>query len=186
VYTLVGLLAFALMTNVDAIVVRRFFGDAAAEAYAPVVTLGKINLFIPLGIGLVLFPKATQRHAAGRDARPVLLLALAATLLPGLLLTIIYFLWPGRLVELVFGAAYADPGRVLGLVGLATTLYAGVNIWLNYALSLERRSYVLALAVTVFLQIGGMVLIHSRLETIAWIMVASGLVANIAGAISTA
>lgn len=182
-YTLLGLLAFALMTNVDAIVVRRFFGDAAAEAYGPVVTLGKINLFVPLGIGLVFFPKATQRHAAGRDARPVLLLALAATLLPGLLLTAVYFLWPGRLVELVFGAAYADPGRVLGLVGLATTLYAGVNIWLNYALSLERRIYIVALVIIVLLQVGGMVLFHGRLETIALLMVAAALLANVAGTI---
>lgn len=177
-YTLLGLLAFALLTNVDAIAVRRFFGDVAAEAYAPVVTLGKINLFVPLGIGLVFFPKATQRHAAGRDARPVLLLALAATLLPGLLLTIAYFLWPGQLVELVFGAAYANPGVVLGLVGLATTLYAGVNIWLNYALSLEQRNYVAALLIIVLLLVGGMVAFHGRLQTIAQMMVAAGLVAN--------
>jgi O-antigen/teichoic acid export membrane protein len=182
-YTLFGLLAFAVMTNVDAIAVRRFFGDLAAEAYGPVVTLGKINLFVPLGIGLVLFPKATQRHAVGRDARPVLLLALAATLLPGFLLTIAYFLWPGQIVELVFGDAYVNPGRVLGLVGLATTLYAGVNIWLNYALSLERHSYVLALVVVVLLQVAGMVVYHGRLETIAWLMVTAGLLANVAGAI---
>jgi len=179
---LLGLLAFAVMANADAIVVRRFFGDVAAEAYAPVVTLGKMNLFIPLGIGLVLFPKATQRRAAGRDPRPVLLLALAATLLPGLLLTALYALWPGRIVALVFGPAYTDPGRLLALVGLATTLYAGVNIWLNYALSLERRSYVLALALIVAGQLAAMILFHARLENIAWAMLAAGLLANLAGA----
>ena len=181
-YTLLGLLAFAVMANADAIVVRRFFGDVAAEAYAPVVTLGKMNLFIPLGIGLVLFPKATQRRAARRDPRPVLLLALAATLLPGLLLTALYALWPGRIVALVFGPAYADPGRLLALVGLATTLYAGVNIWLNYALSLERRAYVLALVFIVAGQLAAMILFHARLENIAWAMLAAGLLANVAGA----
>jgi O-antigen/teichoic acid export membrane protein len=180
---LLGLLAFALLTNVDAIAVRRFFGDVVAEAYGPVVTLGKINLFVPLGIGLVLFPKATQRHAAGRDARPVLLLALAATLLPGLLLTAAYFLWPAEIVRLVFGSAYADPGVVLGLVGLATTLYAGVNIWLNYALSLERRGYVIALVVIVLLLVAGMVIEHRQLEVITLMMVTAALVANLAGAI---
>ncbi len=181
-YTLIGLLAFAVMANADAIVVRRFFADAAAEAYAPVVTLGKMNLFIPLGIGLVLFPKATQRRAAGRDPRPVLLLALAATLLPGLLLTALYALWPGGLVALVFGPAYADPGRLLALVGLATTLYAAVNIWLNYALSLERRAYVVALVAIVAAQLLAMLLFHARLESIALAMVAAGLLANGAGA----
>jgi len=184
-YTLIGLLAFALMVNIDPLIVRRFFGDAAAEAYAPVVTLGKMNLFIPLGIGLVLFPKATQRQAAGRDARPVLLLALAATLLPGLFLTLLYWMFPGEIVHIVFGEAYADPGILLAMVGLATTLYAGVNIWLNYALSLERRRYVFLLAAIVIAEIVGMLLFHDRLETIAVTMIAAGLVGNLAGAIST-
>jgi O-antigen/teichoic acid export membrane protein len=182
-YTLLGLLAFAVMANADAIVVRRIFGDAAAEAYAPVVTLGKMNLFIPLGIGLVLFPKATQRRAAGRDPRPVLLLALAATLLPGLLLTALYALWPGEIVALVFGPAYSDPGRLLALVGLATTLYAAVNIWLNYALSLERRAYVLVLAAIVVGQVAAMLLFHGRLESVAWAMVGAAVAANVVGVV---
>jgi O-antigen/teichoic acid export membrane protein len=184
-YTLVGLLAFALMVNIDPIVVRLSFGDAAAEAYAPVVTLGKMNLFIPLGIGLVLFPKATQRYAAGRDPRPVLFLALLATFLPGLALTALYWIAPGWIVTTVFGPAYADPGRLLGLVGLATTLYAGVNIWLNYALSLERHRFVLILAGIVALQVTGMLLFNSTLESIALVMIAAGALGNIAGLVIT-
>ncbi len=183
--TLVGLLAFAMMVNVDPILVRRLFGDAIAEAYAPIVTLGKMNLFIPLGIGLVLFPKTTQRQAAGRDSRPVLLLALAATLLPGLALTLLYWAVPGRIVHAIFGEAYAAPGGILALVGLATTLYAGVNIWLNYALSLERHTYIYALAAIVAGQIGAMLLFHARLESIALIMIVTGIAANLAGLLTT-
>jgi O-antigen/teichoic acid export membrane protein len=183
--TLIGLLAFGLMINIDPILVRRFFGDAAAGAYAPVVTLGKLNLFIPLGIGLVLFPKATQRHAAGRDSRPVLMLALVATLIPGLLLTILYYLFPAQIVERVFGDAYSDPGILLAMVGLATTLYAGVSIWLNYALSLERRLFVFALAVIVVSQILAMILFHEELTSIALIMIVTGAAGNAAGALTT-
>lgn len=184
-YTMIGLLSFALMVNIDPIVVRRFFGDTAAEFYAPVVTLGKMNLFIPLGIGLVLFPKATQRHAAGRDSRPVLLLALVATLLPGLFLTFLYYLYPAEIVQLVFGDAYTDPGILLPLVGLATTLYAAVNIWLNYALSIEKKTYVIALATIVFFQVGAMLAFHQTLIAIPLIMVAAGFLGNLAGGLTT-
>jgi len=180
-YTLVGLLAFALMVNLDAIVVKRVFSPEIAGQYGPVVTLGKINLFIPLGIGMVLFPKATQRQAEGRDARPVLLLALAATLLPGLGLTAVYFLFPGPLVQTVFTDAYADPGLVLGWVGLATTLYAGINIWLSYALSTGRPLYIYALAVIVAGQITAMALFNDTLLFIATIMVVTGLLGNLSG-----
>lgn len=180
-YTLVGLLAFALMVNLDAIIVKRVFSPEIAGQYGPVVTLGKINLFIPLGIGMVLFPKATQRQAAGRDARPVLLLALAATLLPGLVLTAVYFLFPGPLVQTVFTDVYTDPGLVLGWVGLATTLYAGINIWLSYALSTGRPLYIYVLAAIVAGQIVSMALFNDTILLIATVMVVTGFLGNLAG-----
>lgn len=183
--TLLGLLAFAVMVNLDALLVQRLFPAEIAGSYAPVVTLGKMNLFIPLGLGLVLFPKATQRQAAGKDPRPVLLLALAATLGPGLALTAVYFLWPAFLVGTVFGGKYANPGTVLGLVGLATTLYAGVNIWLNYALSIERPLFVYLLGGLVALQAIAMSVYHPSLQATAVIMVLAALSANFIGGITT-
>jgi O-antigen/teichoic acid export membrane protein len=185
VYTLVGLLSFALLVNVDAIVVKRFFTDIVAGDYGTVVTLGKINLFATLGIGMVLFPKATQRHAAGRDPRPVLVLALVATFLVGAFLTAAYFLASGLIVQTIFSDIYADPGIVLGLVGVATTLYAGISIWLNYALSLDRHAFVIALAVLVVLVILAMGLYHDSLVTIASIMIVAGIAGNLAGAVTT-
>ena len=163
----------------DAILVKLLFDPETAGNYGPVVTLGKINLFIPLAMGMVLFPKATQRQARGRDPRPVLLLALLVTLLPGLVLTILYFLFPAWLVSTILGGAYQDPGLVLGLVGLATTLFATLNIWLNYALSLKRPAFITALVIVVIGQLLGMIFFHASLAAIATIMVSAGLVGNI-------
>jgi O-antigen/teichoic acid export membrane protein len=183
--TLAGLLAFALLVNMDALVVKLAFSPEAAGHYGPVVTLGKMNLFIPLAMGMVLFPKTTQRQASGRDPRPVLVLALLATLIPGFLLTALYFALPGPLVHAVFTDAYQNPGLVLGLVGLATTLFAGLNIWLNYALSLDRPLFVYALVGTAVLQATAMALFHHSLVAIALSMVAAGLLGNLAGFLTT-
>lgn len=183
--TLAGLLFFALIINLDAIVVKRLFSPEVAGSYGPVVTLGKMNLFIPLAMGQVLFPKVTQRQATGRDARPILLAALAATMLPGLLLTAVYAAFPGPLVQGIFGAAYADPGRVLPVVGLATTLFAGLNIWLNYALSAERPAFVYALGVVLLGQVMGLFVWHETLLQVALVILAAGLVGNVAGALTT-
>ncbi|MDX1416338.1 MAG: hypothetical protein R3293_19220 [Candidatus Promineifilaceae bacterium] len=184
-FTLVGLLSYALLVNVDAIAVKRFFSDAVAGDYGTVVTLGKINLFATLGIGMVLFPKATQRHAMGQDSRPILGLALGATLLVGLFVTLAYFLFSEPIVTMIFTDNYADPGIVLGLVGVATTLYAAVSIWLNYALSLNRHSFVISLAILVLLLIAALFLYHETLEMVASIMIVAGIAGNIAGAVTT-
>ena len=184
-FTLIGLGAYALLINLDPIVVKRFFSEAIAGDYGTVVTLGKINLFATLGIGMVLFPKATQRQAQGRDPRPVLALALSATVAVGLVLTLIYFLVSGPLVQAVFSGAYNDPGIVLGLVGIATTLYAAINIWLNYALSLQKHSFVVGLAVLVLLVIAAMFIYHPGTTAVATIMIIAGVLGNLLGAATT-
>lgn len=182
--TLVGLGSFALLVYADAILVNRLLPEALAVQYTPVNILGRMNLFVPIAIGMVLFPKATQRHAQGKDARPYLLLALAATLIPGLILTAVYFIFPGLITELVFRGQYPNPGSLLGLVGLATTLFAGINIWLNYALSAEKRPFVITLVFIVIAQIAAITLFHDSLQTIALIMLGAGLLGNVAGALT--
>ncbi len=184
--TVLGLVMFGLLTNADAIFVRRLFDARTAADYAPVVTLAKIALFLPWAIGLVLFPKVARRTAEGQDARPLLVAALVAALSPGLALSAAYLLFPGPIVKRMFTGAYADPGIVLGLAALAATLYAGLHIWLNYALSTERKVYVYVLALVVGWQLAGMWLYgRGDLVRMTLVMVSAGLAGNVAGALST-
>jgi O-antigen/teichoic acid export membrane protein len=185
-HTLLGLAAFALLSNMDALFVKHFFSPSAAGNYGPVVTLAKMSLFIPLAMGIVLFPKATKRRACGRDPRPILLLALGATLLPGFALTGVYFLFPESLVRAIFTAAYANPGIVLGMANLAASLYAGLNIWLNYALSLNRLTFIYILVgVLVWQGVGMFFFGRDSLLHMTLVMVSAGLVGNVAGFATT-
>lgn len=183
--TVAGLLFYALLVNIDAMVVARLFGPEVAGNYAPIVTLGKINLFVPLAMGLVLFPKATQRYAEGRDPRPVLALALLATLVAGVTFTVLLGLFNEIIIGLLFTDAYSSLGIVLPLVGLATTLYAGIYIWLNYALAIKRRTFVFALGGVLLFQIVGMVLAAGNIILFAGVMVTAGVLGNVAGFLTT-
>jgi O-antigen/teichoic acid export membrane protein len=181
-----GLAVFALMTNFDALFVKIFYSPEAAGNYGPVATLSRISLFLPWAIGLVLLPKVAQRNATGRDARPILGLALAAALAPGLGITALYFLFPGALVSLVFTKAYADPGVILGLASLAATFCGGINVWLNYAVSLKRYSFISILAALLVLQGASMYLLgRDNLVHMALVMALAGLLGNLAGLAST-
>jgi O-antigen/teichoic acid export membrane protein len=185
-HTLLGLAVFGMLVNLDALFVKRFFSPAIAGNYGPVVTLSKVCLFLPLAMGIIVLPKAKLRQATGRDARPVLLMALAGVLVPGVILAMICFLYPGALVRTVFGAAYANPSIILGLACLAAGLYAGLNIWLNYALSLERPAFIYALLGVLLLQGLCMFLFgRSDLVYMTFVMVMGGLLGNLAGFITT-
>jgi len=185
-HTLLGMGAFALLSNLDALFVKRFFSPQVAGNYGVVVTLAKISLFLPIAMGMVLFPKATQRQADGRDARPIMLLALMAAILPGLVLTVAYLLFPGVLTRIIFTNSYPNPGIVLGLANLAASLYAGLNIWLNFALSQERHSFIYAVIGVLSWQGLGMLLFgRTSVVQMTLVMVSAGLIGNLAGFLTT-
>lgn len=180
-YTFFGLLFYALLVNLDIIFTRAWFPPETAATYAAVATLGKINLFISVAIGMVLFPKAIERYTQGRHVWPILSLSFGIILLPGLFMTTLFFLFPGEIVHLVFQNDFANPGAVLGWVGLATTLFGGVNLWLNYTLAIQRTRYVYLMGVSLFVQISGLLLFNSSLLQIALVQVSAGVVGNVAG-----
>ena len=112
-------------------------------------------------------------------------MALAATVAVGLCLTVIYYLWSGEIVTTLFSENYSDPGVVLPLVGIATTLYAAISIWLSYALSLQRNGFVIGLAFLVLMVIIAMAVYHSTIAAIVSIMICAGILGNILGALTT-
>jgi O-antigen/teichoic acid export membrane protein len=185
-YTFLGLGIFALITNLDALFVKHFFSPQAAGNYAPVFTLAKVSLFLPWAIGIILIPKVTERRAAGQDLRPLLFASLAGAMLPGLILTALYFLFPRQLVTVIFTGAYQNPGIVLALANFASTLFAGMNIWLNYALALERPAFVYALTGVVLLQMMGLFFFgRDNLIGMTLAMIFAGVIGNLAGVMTT-
>lgn len=174
-HTAFGLVGFAILINMDAILVKRFFDPLAAGQYSAAITLGKVIQFFPLAIILLLFPKAARRRAARRSTAGVLLPALAVV---GLLcggITAVYFLFPELLLSRIFGPDYALPPDVLGLVGLAMTLLSLGNVWLNYFLSTEPRSrYVYAVWLGVLLQLLAILLFHESLRQLPLAMASNG------------
>jgi hypothetical protein len=100
-------------------------------------------------------------------------------------LTVLYFLSPGLLVGVIFTNAYANPGIVLGLASLAASLYAGLNVWLNYALSLERAAFIYALVGVLVWQGAAMFLFgRDSLVHMTLVMASAGVMGNLAGFIT--
>ena len=116
--------------------VKRLLAREVASSYGPVVTLGKMNLFIPWRWGRCC-SWVTQRQATGRCA-VILLAALAATMLPGLLLTVVYAAFPGPLVQGILARLMPIPAGAAG-GGAGDDAVCRAEYLANYALSAERR-----------------------------------------------
>lgn len=182
-YTAAGLLGFALLINMDAILVRRFFDPEQAGNYSAAVTLGKVVQFFPLAIIMLLFPKAALRQASRRDPAGILVPAMivVAVICGGIAL--FYFFFGEALVRLTLGSEYQVSGTLLGLVGLAMLLLSLTNVWLNYFLSTERTYFAYVIGLGIVGQAGLMFLFRDELWQLPATMAFTGLCLTIVGAV---
>jgi O-antigen/teichoic acid export membrane protein len=179
--TTVGLVGFAILVNMDALVVKHYATPALAGQYAMAVTLGKIVLFMPAAFAQVLFPKSAAQHAQARDSSRLVRMSQAMTIVPCAALTAAYFAYPGQILSLVFGTRNPFHGPVLGMLALAMSGYALANVWLSYALSVEGNGFVYMIPVALLVQLGLLIAFHATLMQVVTVLAATSIGLPIAG-----
>lgn len=154
-----ALTAFASLTNADVVAAKIVLDATDAGLYSSAALLGKIALYAPSALALVLLPKVTSRLQAGLEIRGPALLTLAATLGTGLLVTVAILVAPPSLVTLVFGpeysAAYGLAAPIAGVMTLASLL----QVHLMVALASGARRTLAITAAAAVLQVAGLTLL---------------------------
>ena len=126
------LLAYAALTNIDAVLARTVLAPEQAGAYAGAITMGKIVLFAPIAVGFILLERTASAHARGEDTARFLFLALGFVLVTSGAVALAYVVAPGFLVPIVVGSQYPDTARIVGTYGLAALANALLNLWIAY------------------------------------------------------
>ncbi len=61
--------AFAVMTQIDMVLVKYYFSEQEVGIYAAASILGKAVMYLPGGIAMALFPMVAENHASGKVVR---------------------------------------------------------------------------------------------------------------------
>jgi O-antigen/teichoic acid export membrane protein len=149
----VVLLAFAALTNIDAVLARSLLRPDQAGAYAGAITLGKIVLFAPMAIGFLLLERTARAHARGEDTDRALYLALAFVLVTSGVVALAYIVIPDFIVPIVVGSQYPDTAKIVGTYGVAALANALLSQWISYFIGRGEMRVGLLLAVAVVAEV---------------------------------
>jgi O-antigen/teichoic acid export membrane protein len=151
VFAAVVLLAYAALTNIDAVLAPAVLSPAEAGTYAGAVTLGKIVLFAPIALGFLLLERTARAHARGEPTERPLFLALGLVLATSGVAALAYVVAPAFFVNLVVGSQYPATVAVAPIYGIAAFFNALLNLWISYFVGRGemRVGLILALAVVV-------------------------------------
>jgi O-antigen/teichoic acid export membrane protein len=170
-----GLAAWTLLTNLDIVFVKAAESSVEAGYYGAAATIGKIALFLPLALGVVLFPKAAARHVAGIDSRILMRRTGQVVVAASLFFIGGCALLGGTVVDLMFGADYEEAHRLVVPVVGAMCCFALVNVMLFYYLSVHRMRFAWILLGAVAIQVVGLTLAADDPLAVAYVQLGVGL-----------
>jgi O-antigen/teichoic acid export membrane protein len=149
----VVLLAYAALTNIDAVLARGVLPADQSGAYAGAITLGKIVLFAPIAVGFLLLERTARAHAKGEDTERPLFLALAFVLVTSGVVALAYLVAPELIVPIVVGSQYPETAKIVGVYGVAALSNALLSLWIAYFIGRGEMRVGLLLAVAVVAEV---------------------------------
>lgn len=169
--------AFSVMVSVDMFVVKASHTSHDAGQYAAAALFGKIILFLPVAVGLVLVSEVARRHSHGEPTAPLLAVALAATMLLSGAVAALTWAFPHAAVEWTSGPEYRDAVPIVGLYALAVSGFALLNVLASYGLARGYRAPGVICLVAIPLEVCAQIVFRDSFEKIVLTLLVTSLLA---------
>lgn len=152
-------LCFALLTNIDMILVKHFFLQEAQD-YSVAQMIGKIVLSISGMVYVVMFSRAANMHAVKEDTKSILKKSLGFTFFLTIIAVSFFNLFPHFVFSLIAGRVNPQVIFLSRIFSLSMFFFALCNVLFYYQLSIERYSFILPLILIGLLEAAAMGTFH--------------------------
>ena len=163
-------MCFIWLVSFDMVLVKYFFSANESGAYSLAQMLGKIFLFLPGAISLVMFPRTSGLNAVSQDTRSVLRKSLFYAFCLCLLATLVYNVVPSFALRILTGKALPESIFLGRLFSISMSFFALTFVLINYFLSIKDFRFIKFLVLSVILQFSAILLFHHNLIEIQIIL----------------
>ncbi|PIY83004.1 MAG: hypothetical protein COX96_04430 [Candidatus Omnitrophica bacterium CG_4_10_14_0_2_um_filter_44_9] len=165
-----SMLCFFALTNMDIILVKHFFAPLEAGLYSVAQVVGKIALFVPGAVGIVMFPKIVDSHAKNENTKVLLKKCLVVVGSLCGCAAIVSLLFPAFILKVLTGHEQVLAIGLVKFFAISMSLFALTNIIMLYHLSLRRMKYIYFLACMAVCQFLGICLFHKTLTDVLLVL----------------
>lgn len=155
------------LLSIDIILVKHFFDDTAAGQYAAVSLIGRSINYAIGPIMFVFFPLIAQKKERKENVFGTLSFAAILISIPSLLLSAIYFMFPGFVVH-VFdpGGKYGQIANYLGPFSIFIFFFSLSSLFNSFFLSINKTKISLLSIAALALEVLYIFLFHETISTI--------------------
>ncbi len=164
---------FITLASVDMVMVKHYFSQNDAGLYALAQMAGKIFLFFPGAIGMVMFPRSSGLNARNLDTAAVLKRSLFYAAILCASSAALYNIFPSFILKVLTGKAPLESVELGRLFSVSMSFFALLNILVMYLLSIHDLRFIKYLFSLAALQYLAISLRHSSLAQVQVILCAN-------------
>jgi O-antigen/teichoic acid export membrane protein len=159
--------AFAIISNLDILMAKLFLPSKEVGLYAALSTIGKVVMFLPGAVAVVMVPNAARaRHSSGDSAR-VLRIAAMLVAVTTVVAAVPAALQPELVIRTMFGADYLGAKDGVLPIVCAGAGMALLFLLVIYSVAIEDRRWTKLIGAGIVLQIIGISIFHDNPAQIA-------------------
>ena len=161
---------FIALINFDMVLVKYFFLQEDSGFYSLAQMVGKIFVFLPGAISMVMFPKTCGLNTKNMDTISTLNRSLLYVLGLCIFANLFYNLFPSFVLKVLTGKVYLESIFLGRLFGISMSFFALLFILITYFLSVSDLRFIKYLVLFTILQYLAIVLLHKSLIQIQGIL----------------
>jgi O-antigen/teichoic acid export membrane protein len=116
---LFGNISIILLFQIDILIANKFFDSILASNYIAGAIIGKVIVYLPVGITTVLFPSVASNHANKVSSKKIIKEAHHFLFLITISITIFFYLFGEYIINLFYNEKYEFAGNILKYYGFA-------------------------------------------------------------------
>lgn len=163
-------IVFSFFSYSDIILVKHFFSANEAGYYSAAIQIGKIILFFPMAVGIVILPRLSEKKAKKEKLLSTVINGLLLITAISFLLLIFYYFYSETIVKLMFGIQYLQASNLVFKYGLFMALISLINLETYYFIITDKFIYLILLIFFLIEQFTMIFIFHNSLSIIIFIL----------------
>jgi len=161
---------FTLISYIDIVLVKHFFSSENTGYFSAASQIGRIILFFPSAIGIVIFPALSKKFEKKEYLRNTLLKSFLVLSVTSIFFLLLYYFFPELITKIIFGKAFVEEAsKLVFLYGLFMSVIGFINLQVFYFISIKKFWYLIYLFIFIIIEVILIFNFHKTLQMVLWI-----------------
>jgi O-antigen/teichoic acid export membrane protein len=171
---LIANLSFAVMTQLDLLLVNHYFDSHQAGVYAAAAILGKAVIYLPTAITIAMFPMVAENESRSQSSAHLFLNAIILTASISIAGAGFYFLFADNIMNLFYGQKYPGSAELLKFYGFAMLPMTLVMVAEHFLIAKGRIVFAYVMFISIPFVFFAAYTYHNQLIDMVYIVAAGG------------